>query len=84
MVYIHASRLPFAALRYLKEQAQTHEGVLQIVRIAKNDVTNASEAYAIFAEFNLPDEPVLRHLLRDLKKSYDPKGVLFTPRLPLT
>jgi FAD/FMN-containing dehydrogenase len=84
LVYIHATRLPFAALRYLKEQAQPFEGVLQIMRIAKSDVTAMLEATAIFTEFNLPPEPVLRHLLRDLKKSYDPKGILFTPRLPLT
>jgi FAD/FMN-containing dehydrogenase len=84
LVYIHATRLPFAALRYLKEQAQPFEGVLQIMRIAKSDVTATSEAAAIFTEFNLPPEPVLRHLLLDLKKSYDPKGILFTPRLPLT
>jgi FAD/FMN-containing dehydrogenase len=84
LVYIHATRLPFAALRYLKEQAQPFEGVLQIMRIAKSDVTATLEATAIFTEFNLPPEPVLRHLLRDLKKSYDPKGILFTPRLPLT
>ncbi|WP_373533110.1 FAD-binding oxidoreductase [Vampirovibrio sp.] len=83
LVYIHATRLPFAALRYLKEQAQPFEGVLQILRIAKSDVTATSEATAIFAEFNIPPQPVLRHLLRDLKKSYDPKGILFTPRLPL-
>jgi hypothetical protein len=54
------------------------------MRIAKSDVTATLEATAIFTEFNLPPEPVLRHLLRDLKKSYDPKGILFTPRLPLT
>lgn len=84
LVYISADRFPFAALRYLNDQAQAHEGVLQVINIAKNDVTTASEAAAAYREFNLPTEPVLRHLLQNLKKSYDPKGVLFTPRLPLT
>ncbi len=83
LVYILADRFPFAALRYLQSQAKAHEGTLQILQVAKADVTTASKASAAFAEFNLPAEPVIRRLLCDLKKSYDPQGVLFTPQLPL-
>lgn len=84
LVYLSAPQFPFAALRYLQNEAKAHEGLLQIINIAKTDVTTASEATAAYQEFNLPTEPVLRCLLQNLKKSYDPKGILFTPRLPLT
>jgi FAD/FMN-containing dehydrogenase len=84
LVYLSAPQFPFAALRYLQNEAKVHEGMLQIINIAKTDVTTASEATAAYQEFNLPTEPVLRRLLQNLKKSYDPKGILFTPRLPLT
>lgn len=84
LVYLSAPQFPFAALRYLQNEAKAHEGLLQIINIAKTDVTTASEATAAYQEFNLPTEPVLRRLLQNLKKSYDPKGILFTPRLPLT
>lgn len=84
LIYLSAPQFPFAALRYLQNEAQAHDGLPQIINIAQSDVTTASEATATYQEFNLPAEPVLRRLLQDLKKSYDPKGILFTPRLPLT
>ena len=84
LVYLSAPQFPFAALRYLQNEAKAHDGLMQMISIAKSDVANASEAAQTYREFNLPQEPILRRLLQDLKKSYDPKGILFTPRLPLT
>lgn len=83
LVYISAPLFPSAALQYLKEQAQTHEGFVQLMHISKADAATVSDATTVFAEFNLPADPILRRLLSGLKKSYDPEHVLFTPRLPL-
>ncbi len=84
LVYLFADQLPFAALRYLKEQAEAHQGFLQIRQIAPGDVTNASEAMRLYADANLPQDDAVRDLLRRLKNSYDPSNILFAPQLPLT
>ncbi|WP_303672685.1 FAD-binding oxidoreductase [Vampirovibrio chlorellavorus] len=84
LVYLFANQLPFAALRYLKEQTEAHQGFLQIKQIAPEDVTNASEATSIYADANLPQNPAVRDLLRRLKNSYDPGNILFAAQLSLT
>jgi FAD/FMN-containing dehydrogenase len=83
LVYISAPMFPSAALRYLQTEAQALGGFAQILQISSTDAATLSEAEAILAAFNLPEEPMVRRLLKDLKKGYDPQGVLHTPRLPL-
>ena len=83
LVYMTAPLFPFAALRHIQKEAMEHEGQFQILSISAQDAANASDTLALFEEFNLPQNPVLRNLMNTLKKSYDPNGVLFTPRLPL-
>ncbi len=83
LVYISAPMLPSAALQYLKTEAEALEGFAQILQISSTDAATLSEAAAILAQFNLPEDPIVRRLLKDLKKGYDPQGILHTPRLPL-
>lgn len=83
LVMISAPFFPYTALPYLKAEIQQHTGFAQMLRIAKTDVATFAEATAVYEMFNLPEEPAVRGLLKSLKKSYDPDGMLFTPRLPL-
>ncbi len=83
LVMLSAPFFPFSALPYLKAEVARHQGFLQILRISPTDVATFSEALALYEEFNLPEDPATRRLLKELKKGYDPSGVLFTPRLPL-
>lgn len=83
LVMISAAFFPYTALPYLQAEVQRHNGFAQVLRIAKTDVATFAEAPAVYEQFNLPEEPAARRLLKTLKKSYDPDGVLFTPRLPL-
>jgi FAD/FMN-containing dehydrogenase len=84
LVSLFADQLPSAALRYIKDQAEAHQGFLQIKQIAPGDAANALEASKLYAAFNLPQNPAVRDLLRRLKNSYDPGNILFAPQLPLT
>lgn len=84
LVYLFADRLPSAALRYIQEQTEAHQGFLQIRQIASEDVANALEATRLYADANLPQNAAVRDLLRRLKNSYDPGNILFAPQLPLT
>lgn len=84
LVYLFAEQLPSAALRYIQEQTEAHQGFLQIKQIAPSDVANALEAHKLYANYNVPQNPIVRDLLRRLKNSYDPGNILFAPQLPLT
>lgn len=83
LLMLSAPFFPFSALPYLKAEIAQHQGFMQILRISPTDVAMFSEALALYEEFNLPEDPATRRLLKELKKGYDPSGVLFTPRLPL-
>jgi FAD/FMN-containing dehydrogenase len=83
LVYISAPQFPSGALRYLQTEAQALEGFAQILQISPTDAATLSEAEAVLASFNLPDDPNVRRLLNALKKGYDPDRILHTPRLPL-
>lgn len=83
LVYISAPLFPSGSLRYLQTEAIQHQGFMQLRQIARTDVANFYEALALYEEFNLPADPSIRCLLKTLKKSYDPSGILFTPTLPL-
>lgn len=84
LLFISAPFFPYTAFPYLKTEILRYNGFAQILRISKTDVATFAEAPAIYEMFNLPEEPAARGLLKSLKKSYDPDGVLFTPRLPLS
>jgi FAD/FMN-containing dehydrogenase len=83
LVHLSAPMFPSAALKYLQTEALAQEGFAQLLQIAPTDAAILSEAEAIMASFNLPTDPSVRRLLNDLKKSYDPQGILHTPSLPL-
>lgn len=83
LVYISAPMFPSAALRYLQTEAKAQGGFSQLLQISPTDAATLSEAEAILAAFNLPEEPIVQRLLKDLKKGYDPQGILHTPHLPL-
>jgi FAD/FMN-containing dehydrogenase len=83
LLYLSAPLFPSAALHYLKAEVAQTQGFIQIRQIARADAANFSEALALYGEFNLPAAPSIRRLLKDLKKGYDPSGILFTPTLPL-
>lgn len=83
LIYISGPLFPFAALRYLKGEVQQAQGFMQILQLSRMDAALFSEATVVFAEFNLPENPILHHLLKTLKNGYDPQGILFTPRLPI-
>jgi hypothetical protein len=56
------------------------EGAVQIVQFSSRGLKRMKQAAA---QFNLPQEPILLSLMERIKATYDPKGVLYSRRLPL-
>jgi hypothetical protein len=76
LFYLVALQLPLELLDALQETVQRLGGFLQMMQLPSKRWGDASL-------MNLPADPVVRSLLKTLKDRYDPKGVLFTPNMPL-
>jgi FAD/FMN-containing dehydrogenase len=73
--FVQIRRLPWEACMPLSSQNPNNP-------IDSNSLTK-NQLLALTQRFNLPADPVIRSLLQSLKASYDPKGILFSPYLPL-
>lgn len=76
LFYLVASSLPLEVLDEIQALAQQFEGFMQMMQLPPKRWGDASL-------MSLPTNSTVQSLLKTLKNGYDPKGVLFTPYMPL-
>jgi hypothetical protein len=76
LFYLIAASLPLEILDEVQGLAQRYEGFMQMMQLPPKRWGDASL-------MTLPTNPTVQSLLKTLKNGYDPKGVLFTPNMPL-
>lgn len=76
LVYLVSERFAEEQIQWLLETVRVLDGFIQPVQVSSAQ-GNAPTSLA------LPEDDLVRRLLKRLKKSYDPKGVLYTPLMPL-
>ncbi len=76
LIYISADEFSTSQLWELQAETAKHEGFFQIIQMPNADPT-------FIAKYNLPQDATTLRLLKALKNSYDPKGILWNSRFPL-
>jgi hypothetical protein len=76
LFYLVAASLPLEVLDEIQSLSQQYEGFMQMMQLPPKRWGDASL-------MSLPTNLIVRSLLKTLKNGYDPKGVLFTPNMPL-
>lgn len=74
LVYLIVENIKREHIEILSAEAANYDGFIQVVK---------APDMGTLAHFNLPGNPAVQSLLKMLKKSYDPKGILYCPRLPI-